>query len=168
MSGLSVGRVTKQLSRAVPADVLGLARELVHALRKQRKHARVQSAIDRSRIEQATAAGSEPVPVPRPLMADLPLGLPGPLVPDAPLFLPAESRAEARQALGRLTLLVLVGRCAASPGPCHPLLARDGADRQRRRRSWRQRAERSAVALATLMVAGKGSKAAAMRLICGH
>ena len=159
-------KVPKQLSRAVPADVLVRARELVHALRKQRKHAQVQSAIDRRRIEQAAAAGSEPVPVPRPLLADLPHGALGPLVPDAPLFLPAASRAQARDALGNLTLHVLVARGMAASKVRHPLLAQDAADRQRRRRSWRLRAERWAEASATLMVAGTGSKSAVQRLIC--
>ncbi len=66
-----------------------------------------------------------------------------------------------------MTLHVYVASQQTPHVPGHPLLAADAADRQRRRRSWSQRAERWQGAAATLVVSGAGARLVLECLISG-
>lgn len=157
--------VPKQLSRQVSEPVMVRATELVHALRKLRRPAKIHRAIAARRERNATGAVNAKSATALPPMAPLPVVPTGVLQPEAPLFLPAQSRAHARTALRAVTLHVRVSSRPAPPVPGHPLLAVDAADRQRRRRSWRQRAERWQGPPATLVVSGPGARFVLERLI---
>lgn len=141
------------------------ATELVHALRTLRRPAKIQRAITQRRERNATIGAAALTAKALPPMAPIPAVPAGILHPEAPLFLPAQSRAHARSLLRGVTLHVY----AAHRGkPCvlrHPLLADDAADRQRRRRSWSQRAERWQGAPATLVASGPCARLVTERLI---
>lgn len=157
--------VPKQLARQVSEQVMVRATELVHALRKLRRPAKIHRAIAARRERNAAAGVHARSATALPPMSPIPAAPTGVLQPKAPLFLPAQSRAHARRILRGLTLHVHVASRRKPHLPGHPLPALDAADRQRRRRSWRQRAERWQGPAATLVVSGPGARLVLERLI---
>jgi hypothetical protein len=156
--------IPKQLARDVDGQVKERAATLIKELRRLRKPKEIQANIEKQRKRSAPKPPVEK-PAQRPFLAPLPPTIAGPVVPEAPLFLPAHARQSARLLLGGLDIHVVA---APQPGrPCrrHPLLARDQADRQKRRLSWQQRAERWCSIVAIVILGGPRATFVRERLI---
>ena len=147
-----------QLRRSVSANRRFLARS---------RPRRIAVARDPFRLlyGEPLASSKTVIPATRPFLVPLPDGIAGHLLPDSPLFLPAQTRARARSLLSSLTLHVATTPRPAQAPRQHPLLARDVADRQRRRRTWRQREDRWWGVAATLVLSGPQAAFVRDRLI---
>ena len=156
--------IPKQLARDIKSEVKARVAQLLKDLRRIRRPKEIRTGIERRR-DRLLASSKTVIPATRPFLVPLPDGIAGHLLPDSPLFLPAQTRARARSLLSSLTLHVATTPRPAQAPRQHPLLARDVADRQRRRRTWRQREDRWWGVAATLVLSGPQAAFVRDRLI---
>ena len=156
--------IPKQLARDIKSAVKARVAQLLKDLRRIRRPKEIRTGIERRR-DRLLASSKTVIPATRPFLVPLPDGIAGHLLPDSPLFLPAQTRARARSLLSSLTLHVATTPRPAQAPRQHPLLARDVADRQRRRRTWRQREDRWWGVAATLVLSGPQAAFVRDRLI---